>query len=73
MDKYPNIKTEIRSLLTSSKDKLSVEDFQKQFLDMLGYNIPYIELGFNSIIELLTYLNDVVTVSYLQVFYLYLF
>lgn len=51
------------SLLTSSKGSLSIEQFRKDFLAIVGTNIPFKLLGFNSDIELLQSVTDILIVS----------
>jgi len=62
-DELNNIKITIRSLLTSSKTQLTVDQLQKDFLIQEGKILPYMQFGFKSVIELLQSLKDVVNVS----------
>jgi hypothetical protein len=59
---YDEVKINIRSLLTSSQKPLSIQEVQKDYYEQEGKYIPYKNLGFNSIIELLQNMNDVLVV-----------
>jgi len=56
------VKINVRSLLTSSQKPLSISQLQRDYCDQEGCNLPYRGLGFNSVIELLQNMTDVVTV-----------
>lgn len=70
-EELKEVKINIRSLLTSSKKQLSVQELLKDYRESEGQHIPYRKLGFNSIYELLQNFDDVVTVSRLQISILY--
>lgn len=48
------IKIDIRSLLCSSKDGLTEPELKREYYNLNGHYIPYVELGFNSLYDLLT-------------------
>ncbi|KAE9545241.1 hypothetical protein AGLY_000784 [Aphis glycines] len=56
------VKINVRSLLTSSQKPLSILQLQKDYREQEGCNLPYRSLGFNSVIELLQNMTDVLTV-----------
>lgn len=60
---FDDVKCIVRSILTSSKDPVSIEQFRRDFLELKGMNVPYKSLGFNSDIELLQSMTDILTVS----------
>lgn len=60
---YNDFKICVRSLLTISSKPLSILDIQKDYYSQEGHHIPYKNFGFNSVIELLQSMNDIVIVS----------
>lgn len=60
---FNDVKCTVSSLLTSSKYPVSIAKLRKDFFKVEGMNIPYESLGFNSDIELLQSMTDVLTVS----------
>lgn len=56
-------KCSVTSVITSSKGSVTMENFRKDFLKLEGFNVPFKKFGFNSDIELLQSLTDIVTVS----------
>lgn len=62
---FENVKVSVRSLLTSSKTPLSIEQLQKDYKDLEGSYLPHRRLGFASVVQLLQKMNDVLIVSIL--------
>lgn len=60
---YDDVKVCVRSLLISSPKPLSILEIQKDYFLQEGKCIPYDILGFNSVIELLQNMKDVLIVS----------
>lgn len=59
---FNEVKINVRSLLTSSQKPLSILQLQRDYREQEGCNLPYRNLGFSSVIELLQNMTDVVTV-----------
>lgn len=59
---FEELKINVRSLLTISQKSLTIEQLQKNYREHEGENIPYKRFGFNSTIELLQNMQDVLTV-----------
>lgn len=63
LKEFEEVKINVRSLLTSSKSQLSIEQLLKDYREQEGENLPYKRLGFNSVIDLLQNMKDILTVS----------
>lgn len=57
------VKVNVRGILTISKDPVSIEKLRREYYNIEGMNLPYKSLGFNSDIELLQSMTDILTVS----------
>lgn len=68
-DQFEEVKINVRSLLTSSLKSLSIEQLQKDYCEQEGEFLPYKRLGFNSTIELLQNMQDILTVSIIKFFF----
>ncbi|XP_050535661.1 metacaspase-2-like isoform X2 [Daktulosphaira vitifoliae] len=53
------LKINIRSLLTSSPKKLSIEQLLKDYYAQEGEKVPYVKFGFKTIFDLLRIMSDV--------------
>lgn len=62
MTDFDEVKINVRSLLTISKESLSIRQLQKDYFEQEGENLPYKSLGYNSVIELLQDMKDVLVV-----------
>jgi len=62
-NEFEDVKTCVQSLLTSSLNELSIEQLLKVYRELEGKDLPYKSLGFNSVIELLQNMSDILTVS----------
>lgn len=60
---FNEVKINVRSLLTSSPKKLSIGQLLKDYYQQEGENLPYKSMGYNSVIELLQNMKDVLIVS----------
>ncbi|KAK9869646.1 hypothetical protein WA026_003393 [Henosepilachna vigintioctopunctata] len=63
MDKSIEVKTILRSLLVSSPLKVTVFTLNKDFKELEGYDIPFRELGYNSLLHFLHSIPDVLLVN----------
>lgn len=57
------VKVIVRSVLTSSKNDVTISQLLIDYNDLEGENIPFQKLGFNTIYELLEAMNDTLKVS----------
>lgn len=57
------VKTIVRSVLTSSKNNITISQLLNDYYDLEGENIPFQKLGFNTIYELLETMNDILKVG----------
>ena len=61
---YFRVKKTIRALLLSSKGGCTPRSLLEDYKYLYGQTIPYKELGFNTLMDLLHYMKDVVIVQY---------
>jgi len=54
-------KKEIRSLLLPHKMGLTLNELEKQFKDVIGHDIPYRQMGYNTLKDFICDIPDVVT------------
>ncbi|NWU91923.1 TDRD5 protein, partial [Upupa epops] len=57
------LKKEVRSLLIAAKEGLTPSELEQEYLAMIGRPLPLHELGFQSALELVAGLPDVVSIS----------
>lgn len=57
------IKITVRSLITSSAKQLTIKDFVRDYKEAEGKSLPFGVFGFNSVIEFLQNMKDVLTVN----------
>lgn len=57
------VKTIVRSILTSTPGIVTISQLLFDYHNMEGTNLPYEELGFKTIYELLKTIDDIVKVS----------
>lgn len=58
-----NVKMVVRSVLTSTPDNVTIGQLIKDYNNLEGSPIPYAQLGFKNVYELLKAMNDILTVS----------
>ena len=65
MTQHPNLgdltKKELRSVLQSSAESVTLEQLQNDFRKLLGYDIPYRRMGYNTLSDFLYDIPDVVS------------
>lgn len=62
-DKLDEVKTIVRSILTSTQSIITISQLLVDYRNMEGIDLPYKKLGFKTIYELLNTIDDVVKVS----------
>lgn len=62
---FEDVKIAVRSILTSSKTPLSIEQLQKDYKNLEGRYLPHKNLGFTSVFQLLQIMDDVLIVCIL--------
>jgi tudor domain-containing protein 5 len=65
------LKIELRSLILSSKDGMTEREMRNEYRKSYGKDIPYAQLGFNTLHDLLKDLRDCVRVERRQSIYVY--
>lgn len=60
------VKTIIRSVLTSSPNIMTISQVLHDYTQLEGSSIPYQQLGFNTVYDLLEDMGDVLKVSYIE-------
>lgn len=60
------VKTIIKSVLTSSPINMTISQVLSDYSQLEGSSIPYQELGFSSVYDLLQHMDDVLEVSYIK-------
>lgn len=57
------VKTVLRSILISSPVLINISELEYDFEDIMGIKIPYQKFGYQSLLEFLNSIPDVLTVS----------
>lgn len=60
------VKTIIKSVLTSSPINVTISQVLLDYAQLEGSSIPYQQLGFNTVYDLLKDMGDVLKVSYID-------
>lgn len=60
---FEHVKTVVRSLLTSSKTPLTIQQLLYDYKYLEGIYLPYRKLGYNSVVDILLKMDDVLSVS----------
>lgn len=58
-----HVKVVLHNLLTKASGYTTIERILKHYIDSEGIPVPFKQLGFNTVYELLKYLNDVFEVN----------
>ncbi|XP_039623685.1 tudor domain-containing protein 5 isoform X2 [Polypterus senegalus] len=58
------LKKDLRSLLIASKMGVAIEHLQRDYKEMLGHAIPLRDLGYHSVIDMVSSMPDVIQVEY---------
>lgn len=66
-NKISYVKQVIRSVLTSSKNSITISELLKDYKLLEGDDLPYSQLGFRTIYEALAAMDDVLQVSLFNV------
>ncbi|XP_050436371.1 probable cyclin-dependent serine/threonine-protein kinase DDB_G0292550 [Adelges cooleyi] len=61
-ENFGELKITIRSLLTITKNQISIEQLEKDYYEQEGEKLPYRRFGYNTIFDLLNSMPDVVIV-----------
>jgi hypothetical protein len=59
IDLKTNLKIDLRSLLCSSKEGLSEIELRREYRDLVGREIPFLMLGYNTLYDLMKDLSDI--------------
>lgn len=60
---YDEVKVILRSILTSFPGTLNISQVLEDYEKLEGHPLPYKQLGFNTVYELLKSMNDIIKVS----------
>lgn len=62
-DLKKNLKIDLKSLLCSSQDGLTDMELKREYKQLVGYNIPFETLGFNTLYELMLSMPELCTIN----------
>lgn len=63
-----NIKATLRSLINSKNRGMTLSDLERDYMNMEGRQIPFVELGYTRLETFLGSLTDTLVVSTLMIF-----